>query len=333
MGRYHIAGNHLFPPKYSSDIVFIVFLFFALFRFDVGFDYPSYYSAIYPNPDFFEINRWELIPRHLGLLCVRLEQPQLFFILMGVPTYWLIYSTIKKYSLSIYESFMIFFCIFFLDTTSTLRSSLAVAISFWGIKFIKNKELTKYLLLIFITFFIHKSVIIALPLYFFYNYIDYRISICICILLVILKNIFLQTIATLNFYVGYLQRLDTLAGGNLIKYFNIILVFFLLLFAILFKNINKAKRYFSIIFFGLTYPFIFGNHLGTRLAIYSTIYICLLWPVVMKNRNCNFRALCLFPIYYYFVLLLDYSVKNPTRSAYIPYKLIFFADTTIFRFK
>lgn len=333
MGRYNIAGNYLFPPKYSSDIVFIIFLFFAIFRFDVGYDYPAYYTSIYPKPDFFEINRWELIPRSIALLCVRLKQPQLFFILMGLPTYCLIYAAIKKHSLSIYESFIIFFCLFFLDTTSTLRSSLAVAISFWSIKFIKNKEFVKYLLVIFTAFFIHKSVIVILPLYFFYNYVDYRISILAFLLLPILKKILLSAVSELNLYAGYLQSLDTLSGGNLIKYFNILLVFFLLFCAIIFNKLDKTKKYFSAIIFGLAYPFIFGNHLGNRLSIYSNIYICLLWPAVMKNQKCNFRALCLTPIYYYFILLLDYSVKNPSRSAYIPYQLIFFAEKTIFRLK
>ena len=331
MGRYNIAGNHFFPPKYSSDIVFFIFLFFAIFRFDVGFDYPVYYSSIYPNPDLFEINRWELIPRYIGLLCVHLKQPQLFFVLMGLPTYSLLYLTIRKYSLSIYESFIIFFCLFFLDTTSTLRSSLAVSVSFWGIQFIKEKKLIKYLAISSLAFLVHKSAIMVVPLYFFYNYVDYKIAIVVDVLLIALKAFFLSLISGLNFYAGYLQRLDTLEGGNLIKYFNVIVVFSLLVCALVFRNMDKAKKFFSVIILGLVYPFIIGNHLGSRVSIYSGIYLCLLWPIVMQNKKCYFRSLCLSPIYGYFILLLTYSLKNPTRSAYIPYQLIFFAETTTFR--
>ena len=152
-GRYSLNGYSL-SNELRLKIPFFIISFVAIFRFNIGGDYPNYWNAIWPviTP---EVYRWELIPRLMGLTAHYFKWPPLFFILIGIPSYYFFYKGIKENSTCVYESLMVFFCVFFLDTMLFARAILAASILFWASKFIFRRQLKSYIFVCFICFFIH----------------------------------------------------------------------------------------------------------------------------------------------------------------------------------
>lgn len=325
-GRYHICGNSI-KKDLKLKISFFILTFIAIFRFNIGGDYANYWNAIWPvlTKEFY---RWEIIPRLIGYIAYFVKYPPLFFIIIGIPTYYFFYKGILENSISYYESLIIFFSVFYLDTMLFARSILAASILFWASKFVFNKQLGKYLLVCIICFFIHKTSLIALPIYFIYNYIDWKVSFIGTILVIVFKKFLLSKLGVLGIYSDYFITLGSLQGGNSLKYFYVLIIIFIAVVSISKHDFNiQLKHSLSVLIAGTFFPFVFGGHIGMRLSWFYFIYLCYAWPVALRKFSIKERAIYLCGFYLFFILLLGISIKtHPTNSPYTPYSTIFFID-------
>jgi hypothetical protein len=303
-----------------------------MFRFDVGFDYPTYWKSIYPHLDKIEVNRWEIIPRYLGLFCNKYHCPSLFFILTSIVTYLFVFFSIKENSKSYYESIIIYVTLFFLESMGIVREAMAVSITFWGSRYIFSKKLMKYLLCCLLAFLCHQSALIAIPIYFIYHYLDIKKSLLFVVVLVLLKGFVFSKLNELNLMLSYLNRLDELKGGNTVKYFYLFLTVYLFVMTKLLGSYNQCKKLLPIIIISNLFPIFFGGHMGLRFSVYYNMYIVFCWPLVFDKMKIKYRALNLVILYLFFIMFIGISIRNPSRSAYVPYQTIFFADKENFRF-
>ena len=326
-GRYNICGVRVFSQKYGLIISAFLLIFIAVFRFDVGFDYHGYFHAIYPKLNIWVVRNFEPIPKLIYYIADYLSSPLFVFIAFGVPTYILFFKTFHDLSVNEYESFIIFFSMFYLGTMDTIRQYLALAVTFYGFRFVKQKKFLRYFICCVVAFLCHKSAIIAVfiyPIYYANTYLVFLGAIS----LILLKNILFSLSSLFHLYSYYLNQ--DLSGGKLIRFFYIIVLLAQIVFLHIYKT-KEHKQYLNLLSVGAVLPFIFGSSMGVRLALYFNVFLCLSWPALFGTKKIHYRSISVFCFLGYFALLLWYGENDPMKTVYTPYQLYFFADFNNFR--
>lgn len=332
-GEYRYGGRSI-----SSNVSIITMIFLVVIsalRFDVGFDYPSYYGLVYPNIDEFELERLEPASQIIVRITAYLGNPQLLFIIFAIITYTAIFSTIWKYSNNVGISCIIYLSLLYLNSLGTIRQASAVAIVFFCVRFIYNKQLIKYCIGIFIATMFHLSAILAIIIYPLINWLNYK-WMTIVVILVSLSaflslNILLSN-SDLAQYHHYLGLADELKGGNLIKYFYLSLGIIMTITSYHFHEYNAMKLA-LLGLLGACFPFLIGGHLGTRLAEYFIVFYCLSIPKVLSHFPYMYRQLTLIGFGLYFLLTIKISMNNPTKTIYTPYQTVYSDNAKLKKFK
>ncbi len=307
--------------------VFIVTAFSG-FRFGVGWDYMSYYEAVIYDDNFHFISRNEMITQLLVSISNRFNAPNLFFFINSFITIFLISDTIKKFSINKNISLFIFisFPLFFLNSFSVIRFFTALALTFYGVRFIINKKFLFYLITVLIASFIHKSAFFALPLYFL-QFFKFK-NIYLFIILVsanILREIFNNLISVyIPQYIGYTESTLVQEGTKaiwLFIFFGLIGMYFKNKY---FKDNKLHDLYFNIYIYGLLFYMLFLKQgtLGHRLSLYGTIYLILLLPMYINIiKNVKIKSIAIFFLYSILITSFLFSLHLGSNT-YIPYKTI-----------
>jgi len=338
------SSNRNISKKYQSDgiliyskprlnitmkIAILLIVLFSSIRYDVGWDYMAYYETISLNRE----TNILLNNEYLTILFVKIarwmKEPQLYFALNSCITIFLIMSTIERYSKDIWVSIIFFvtFPLFFLNSLSVVRNFTAIAIIFYGFKYIIEDKLFKYIVIVIIATLFHTSAIVALTFYFFkYFRFDKIKYIVIVAILPILKEIITYLILRyLPRYSPYLGK-STIIGGTKAIY---VLLFVLIFFVFLKNKMNLNENNiisisFNIYLCGMCIYLVFFSNgtLGHRLSMYGTMHILLLLPemlIVFKKRDRVFIKLVLYMmciVFFFYTIFIG-------RDTYIPYRLFF----------
>lgn len=100
------------------------------------------------------------------------EDYHMFFLLIGALSMFFLYKNLNKYSIYPLVGLCAYLSRFFINRNLTqIRAGLAYLVLIWGIKFIHEKKLWHYILIVFAASFLHTSAWIALPLYFLCNWV------------------------------------------------------------------------------------------------------------------------------------------------------------------
>ena len=325
-----------------TAIFIIIFLFSAL-RFDVGYDYSNYYWLIESNIKYFDdqINRIEFLPRQLIYLSNFIGFYQFFFIVTSFLITYFFYKTIKKHSLDKTLSVLIFVCfpLFFFMSLSVVRQYVAISLVFFGYKFIKDRKFWKYLFLILFATLIHKSAIIALPIYFLFG--DFVINKKAILFIYVLGFFSSEIIAFLitfssERYSIYINQIGG-EGGNLILLFFQIVGLVLLPIVYNFRDKNDKEFNFYLLSFysGL---FIWASlakfgHAGIRGGLYYIVYVILLIPK-LKIKIVEYKIIrqtMLIICFLFFFINLYIGSKHKIKDANLPYQTYFFKSTEDFK--
>jgi hypothetical protein len=312
----------ILPQKYGVIFSEILLIFLSIFRFDVGFDYAGYFSMIYPNMKEIYVDRLEPIPQLIYYIADYLHSPLFVFVAFGLPTYILFFKTIHDFSVNEYESFIIFVTMFYLGSMDIIRQYLAIAIVFYGFRYIKNKSLMRYLLCCSIAYLCHRSAIVAIFIYPLY-YANTLINIIGIIFMLFFKYVLYALTTTFTTYSNYLY--DDLSGGKMLRFFFILILLVQILVLNIYKT-DKHKQYLNLMTIPSFIPFVFESSMGIRLSLYFNVFLCLSWPALFgtKQKKLRLMALCFFIAH--FVVLLWLGVNDPIKSKYSPYQLYWFAD-------
>lgn len=129
-----------------------------------------------------------------------------------------------EYNISI--AYWIFLFIYFSNSFNLMRQTLAVAIVFWGMKYVykKNRKRYIYIIIVLFAFLIHFSALIALPIYFLWNrkkeralnmriYIPF--AVCVGIFVVFWRNILQIFLNFGNVFISkYSKYMNNNSGKN-----------------------------------------------------------------------------------------------------------------------
>lgn len=319
-GRYNIMqGKYLVGKKTGYRIAIWFIILVSAMRFNVGYDWSSYLSYIYPvyNPLYFK--RLEPFNRLICSLAGILQQPWILFSIYAIITYTLIGKTISDFSCAKYESLMVYICLYYLPGLSTIRQEIAVAIIFFGYRYIREKKIFKYCIICVFAMCFHKTAIIALIFYPLY-YLKLSITILFLSLFGIFFKFLLPKLvgALLPMFLLYLERGGIgSSSGNFQKFFYLLLFVYSLL---LHNKKGSCVGLLNICSIGCMLPFILGGHTGGRLGEYFLIYYSLLIPECNKRLKIEYRVLFLFPLYAFFFMYLFVSVNINHSNEYVPFR-------------
>lgn len=313
-------------------ITLCLLLIVSVFRFDVGYDYPSYYYTIL-HEDYVDINRYDFFSAFFAEISIYFKSPWLFFFLFASITYFLIFYSCYKYSVNPIFSFFIYFCVYYFDSLGIIRQALAVSIILYGFDYIRKRLFLRYLLFVIIASLFHKTAIISLFFYFIYK-MNLKLMLVLSLLLLLMLNYIYYFLFENDIMKFYFTAYDNFSGGDKVKIFNIIVYFLLLFISKCNHTYKKAEGLFSLVFLGLVLPFTFGGHLGGRVSAYFLIFNIILIPVVLIKSNIYLKLtfIMLFVVYY---IVFLYISQYSGRSGFIPYQFIFYIDgnNPVFRWK
>jgi len=306
-----VKKNVLFVYEFLFVIVYV-------FRYDVGWDYPNYFDTII-NGDLSE--RLEPLSYVLYWIASACKSPILLFVLYGVPTYLLIFSTIKKYSVNIEFSLLIYICLFFLDSLGIIRQALAVAIVLRGYTFLVEKKPVKFFLVIILASCFHYSAVSAFIIYPVY-YARNLIYFVFLLAMLLMKEILFYIIELEGSYAVYLLDEDLMTGGRGVLFVYVCIVvasLFLLYFQR--KNILLIRLYRILLLVPVFY-ILFNAGITVRIVAYFVVYMILFLPLLLQQFP-KLRLMLGFFLVCYWLMLINVSMNNPIKSPYTPYKNIF----------
>lgn len=155
-----------------AGVVYTVALaFIGMFRYDVGQDYFAYeiiYDDIAMNWNYGDTI--EIGFRSVCWLCSEIDgTAQLMFALVSAATIILVYKGLSYFSKDISLSLFVFMGIgqLYLNTFNAVRQAVAIALFVYGLRYIAQHKLIKYILVMLLATSFHASSIILVPLYWF----------------------------------------------------------------------------------------------------------------------------------------------------------------------
>lgn len=313
------------------DIILLLILILVCgLRDGVGTDY-GLYKFYYNNID--QNSRFEIGFRFLIELANKVGiSYNTFLILISAITITLFYIAIKKYSSKPAASIFFFVALgYYAYSFNIIRQMLAIAITLYGINYIKEKKFLKYLVLILVASLFHSTALIMIPVYFLLKLKNNRnnnfILLFICAILPFLYNTIFTFIVT-NFeqYSAYATINEyTYTKPGMGTY--VIGIVNLVLFIIFAINRNKLCElentndiYLKMLSYSLLFTALsFVNSIAVRGGYYLSIYLIYLLPNIgtclFKRTNKSFEILViLFFILYYCIHIISFNEMLPYNS-------------------
>ncbi|MCS5420417.1 MULTISPECIES: EpsG family protein [Psychrilyobacter] len=309
----------------------IIMLLFTILRYDVGYDFMGYYNWATKSTDYLEAyNRIELINKIFLKITWFINYPQVLIILYGIFIIYYLYIAIKENSANKTLSLYVYLGIpmFFLGSLSMMRQYMALSITLYSVKYIKNNNILKYITTICIATLVHKSAIVILPLYFLKK-IKFNKFILTFLLGgsfffdKVLKFLIIKFIPNYSVYVEDHKG----SGGEIIYY----LVIFLMLATVMLSDRLREQNsdnniYINAITIGsLVYiSLIKYGHAGIRGSIFYLIFYILIIPqmILCFKQYKILNYICYLAMMILFLATIIISTKSD-KSAYIPYQIYF----------
>lgn len=321
---------------YVSELILILV---AAFRYDVGQDYmytyvPYFNGVLWGSPNeniefgFFLLNK---------LVQLFTQDYAGIFILCSVIFFHYVYKAIREQSpMPTLSIFLLVSTTYYFIFLNAMRQMLVVAIFFYCIKFIKTRNLKKFLIYMLIASTIHTSALILIPLYFLYGLkLRPLKAIIITVVALGIKPLITKLVLTiLNFtkYSYYIDsRFDTNEMGYIVLAINICIILFALIYYKKSRNSEDEKELKNYSFYCIL------QLISTIIAWYNNaipllnrvrwgtgISIIILIPLILKReKNTKLRLLYLFLIVLLYSAYSIYTIGFNNANSVLPYMTIF----------
>lgn len=338
LGSWNVYIN----AKNLNNFFFFILFLFSAFRYDVGYDYMSYYELI-KYYDAFKLLRIEPIERELITISHKLFI-QLFFIINSFITIYFTKWALERKSRDISISALVFLCfpLMFTNSFSIIRFWSGLAIVFYASTYLNEKKYLTFLFLTLCAIGFHKSMIIAIlyiPLYLINIPLIINILFLICSFVggeFILSKL-LEGVLPEALFADDVMRYTTHEGADglsKIPYLYLILDIYFLFMSKRLKNASyEIYKWVTIFNFGVGLIFLlsFQTTLATRLCRPFLIYVLLLMPFLIeyKSETKKFRKSKLYKELFsitclvLFVYLLTIYNESLGKSQFLPYQVFF----------
>lgn len=317
--------------KRDKKIVFIILLFslvsISALRYNVGKDFFDYYN-FYMNIDNLKSMNYEIGFYLINkVLHVIFKNPQFFFLFTSLIINFFVCKSIMSSKGSKAMGLYIYICgTFFFFSLNGVRQSIAIALFYYSLYFLKNNNFIKYFFINMIGALFHTSALVFLPLYFLLKKkINTKLKI-----IIILSTYFFSFVASkyiilllsstkYNFYLskaGYF----TLGSFNISSIINLIL--FLLYEFLITKKDKEDIIYSNIHFFGIIVSiFLPILPLVNRFFVSFKYIEVLSVPNLMeKIKYGRFAKIIVYSLYF---LYFYNSLFNGNSNSVLPYISIF----------
>jgi transmembrane protein EpsG len=313
----------LFYRTSFTSSFYVILVLLTAFRYFVGSDYWAYAHLFDDSVLGKEVNvefSYFLISRVLGEVGLNMQALIFFY---AISTYLFIYKGLKEISINkefLGVTLFLVYVIFYFPSMSIVRQGLAASIAFWGVyKFLKNEEWLKFLIVLAVAFFFHKSSIVyilCIPLYLFKpSKFFYIVSTLFALILgLTVFGYMVGLIANLTGfgYKGY--YLGSTPMPQTIFLINTIVLFFIFLLSLKYSN---KEDYFIVnivwlilIFRLLAIDFLPINRLGAAFSLFIPVYLYVVFYNHMKKQSKLFFLISFLPLMFVsdtFRLNKDYS--------------------------
>lgn len=339
--------------KYSLNIerLFsgVVFITFFGTRGLIGWDWQSYYPMFKHTPllwnldfqSFFILDGTAVVEPgftlYLSVMKTFLGNWEGLIFISTIIDWLLLDSFLKRYSKNYSFSVLIYFCLCLGTEIDLLRNAKSLLIFLFSIKFIEEKKIFYYLILMFVALTFHYSALILLPLYFLGNY---KLSKSLFVVVFILANIIyvfhipLMTLATkaigsaLGDVIG--GKLDNYSSSEYIRGFTIGYFFkFINTCLIIWKynNMSNSQKFapFYLLLYLIMIFVTFGmndiSSVSERIEDLFMPVCCILFPVLIKEIRLSLnRKIC----FSYLILFLTLKLYSDTRIVMYNYDSFIF---------
>lgn len=190
----------------------------------------------------------------------------------------------------------------YLEGFNTIRNVMAASLAVFTIKYIRERKLLQYCIVVFLISLIHFSALILLPMYFVLNFKPRIKTIIVCAISLLIGVKFIEELADLyNYYFKFsatAQRTLELLYRNQAEFRGIgiavILVCITLIFYLFYYIKNKDEQnntsadsifFNGVLIWGILKIAMLYSGYATRFASYFSFYIYLFLPYVLKKVN------------------------------------------------
>lgn len=327
-----------------SEIILIVV---AAIRYDVGQDYMYTYVPYFngvligrPNENiemgFYVLNKVvQLFTKDYAGI----------FIVCSVFFFHYIYKAIREQSvMPTLSVFLLVGTTYYFIFLNTMRQMMVVAVFLYAIKYIKQRNLKKFLLYMILASTIHVSAVICIPLYFLYGITLRPIKACILLgVAIVAKPIVSRIVLAIvsltkyNYYID--SRFDTNESGYIVLAMNVCVLIFSLIYysrknsqvGTLNTNHSNDKKikdysYYCLLQLLSTIMAWYNNAvpLLNRVRWATGISIIILIPLtIMQEKNPKTRNLYIFLIVILYSIYSLYTIGVNNANNVLPYLTIF----------
>lgn len=237
----------------------------------------------------------------------------------------------NEVSVSLY--FLTFTTVFLGLNFNLMRQSIAIAISIWAFKFVREKNLKKYFLSIILSMGFHITAIIAFPIYIIYNNLKGKNGIVIKILIIILLILAILSFANIFSFFIDIGVLPSKYNVYLTQYYNDgwdiqikLLILKIFIGAICFyimnvdkdnKDINSCFLYLLILdfcLFMISGKILYADRISYYYSLPVYLYAIPRGKIVLKNKIVYEVFIILFLFFYFWFMFI-----NLRTSEIIPY--------------
>ncbi len=328
----------LYSNKNEYRIILLVLLLFAVLRYDVGWDYMSYYDiARNPEADH-DFYRFSFFWQQILLLSYHLSYPELAIIIPSILiclfAFAGIYLLQGGHEEKVTDALLVytFWPYFYLSTFSTIRQGLAISICLVIYAFLKRERLVFASLLFVFNLFIHPSSIISIvmfPLLLKKTRVGLRmVLICIGVGLFVL-SVASVVLSYVGMYMNYLQGDADFGKGLAVLLLMIGSVLLLCMYVA--QKQDVEIEYIGIVvisFFLEAAIYLLGlpSVMSRVLAYFSILFIFVVFDAVRIVDFRLSRIALILTVLLFFWYLNHTTLSDGGSSGYIPYKTIFVND-------
>ena len=324
-------------------------IFFAGFRFEIGYDYPKYLAGyLYDS----ELKHWEPFFNFF----VRLSRDinfgldiQFMFLFFSAFTVLVMYKAIKSFSPHYRLGLLLYVLIpaLYLNTFSVLRQGVALAILFYGLQYIvkEKPEYKKYILVSFVAFMFHYSSIFIALFYLLSAKFLGRLYSWVAYTFLIFASLFLSVAhvskTILSMMPGHFSVYANME--NEVSILKLLIINFFFLFFMIQKDTfikSKLEKYLlNSIFMGLLIfntfsDFIYVSRLGQYLLV-AEIVLVPIYLYSIKDSLIRKGMFVIFLFYYLFnfdyALYRDQNYPGARPHFLVPYENYLFEEKKSYR--
>lgn len=212
--------------------------------------------------------------------------------IIGVIIISFYYLLIRDYSPLVWFSCVLFLLGSYNQSLFVLRQYIAMGIVYCSFPYIVKKDLKRFLLLIVLAFFFHRSSIVCIPFYFIYSIKDVNKVFAVTIASIIVARVALALIFSYILqYFGDLQSyLSDEDGANftMIVYLCALLVLRLLILKNHFWESGITRLFSSALILAVAFAFLSYGFGFDRVVVYYSSLLCIIFPQTIMFSKSRF---------------------------------------------